>query len=117
MSLLQEAMTDCIMLDPKHVEDGYGGFIITYEESVPFQAALVKDTSMQARIAEKDGVTSLYTVTTEKKITLQFYDVFKRLSDNKIFRITGDSTDKETPNSATLNMKQVSAEEWRLPNE
>lgn len=117
MSLLLEAMTDCIMLDPKHIEDGYGGFIVTYEESVPFQCALVKDTSMQARVAEKDGVTSLYTVTTTKTINLQFHDVFKRLSDNKIFRVTGDSTDKQTPDSAYIDMKQVSAEEWRIPNE
>ena len=115
MSLLQEAMTDCIMLDPKHVDDGYGGFIVTYEESVPFQCAIVKDTSMQARVAEKDGVSSLYTITTEKKITLLYHDVFKRLSDNKIFRVTGDSTDKETPKSAYLDMKQVSAEEWIIP--
>jgi hypothetical protein len=38
-----------------------------------------------------------------------------RNSDGKIFRITSDGDDNHTPKSATLDMRQVSAEEWSLP--
>lgn len=117
MSLLSEAMEKCILLNKSSVPDGYGGRRDIWQESdFDFNAAIVFDTSLEARRAEKEGVTSLYTVTTEKFIKLEYHDVFKRISDNKIFRVTSDGDDKYTPASATLNMRQVTAEEWNLPN-
>lgn len=117
MSLLSEAMEKCILLNKSSVPDGYGGRRDIWQESdFDFDAAIVFDTSLEARRAEKEGVTSLYTVTTEKSIKLEYHDVFKRISDNKIFRVTSDGDDKYTPASATLNMRQVTAEEWNLPN-
>lgn len=115
MSLLSEAMENCIMLDKQTVADGYGGYITQYVEGAEFSAAIVLDNSMQARVAEKQGVTGLYTVTTGKELNLQYHDVFRRVRDGKIFRVTSDGDDKHTPASAYLNMRQVSAEEWRLP--
>lgn len=117
MSLLSDAMENCIMLDKRTVADGYGGYVTEYIEGAPFKAAIVLDNSMQARTAEKAGVTALYTVTTSKALNLQYHDVFKRDGDNKIFRVTSDGDDKRTPISATLDMRQVSAEEWSLPND
>lgn len=117
MSLLEEQMEDCIMIDKTSEPDGYGGRVIKWVEGAEFKAALVLDTSIQAKIAEQEGVTGLYTVTTRKNFNLQYHEVFKRIRDGKIFRVTSDGDDKLTPNSATLNMRQVSAEEWELPNE
>lgn len=114
MSLLDEAMDNCIILNKIIVQDGYGGYETLYVDGAPFDAAIVLDNSMQARAAEKQGVTSLYTVTTAKALNLQYHDVFKRKRDNKIFRVTSDGDDKHTPASASLNMRQVSAEEWEL---
>lgn len=115
MSLLSDAMENCVMLDRITAADGYGGYETIYVEGAPFDAAIVLDNSMQARAAEKQGVTALYTVTTVKALNLQYHDVFKRKRDNKIFRVTSDGDDKRTPASASLNMRQVSAEEWALP--
>lgn len=117
MSLLSEAMENCIMLDKRTSSDGYGGYSTSWIEGADFQAAVVLDSSMEARIAEKQGVTALYTITTEKKINLQYHDVFKRLKDGKIFRVTSDGDDDHTPDNAGLNMRQVSAEEWELPRD
>lgn len=115
MSLLDEEMEKCILIDKRRVPDGYGGTIVEWIDSeVDFDAAIVLDTSTEARIAEKQGVTNLYTITTKKAINLQYHDVFRRLSDGKIFRVTSDGDDKKTPKSANLNMRQVSAEEWEL---
>lgn len=110
-------MEKCVMVDKKTVSDGYGGFKTEWTDGATFQAAVSFDSSMQARKAQKEGVTSLYTVTTGKALTLQFHDVFRRERDGKIFRVTSDGDDKFTPNSSTLNMRQVTAEEWVLPNE
>lgn len=116
MSLLSEAMEKCIMLNKQTSADGYGGYISTWTDGAEFDAAIVFDTSLQARTAEKQGVTSLYTVTTEKSLTLEYHDVFRRVKDSKVFRVTSDGDDKYTPASASLNMRQVTAEEWSLPN-
>jgi hypothetical protein len=117
MSLLQEAMENCILIDKTTRADGYGGYVTTWAEGAEFQAAAVLDTSIEARIGEKQGVTALYTITTNKAMNLQYHDVFKRLRDGKIFRVTSDGDDKLTPASAGLNMRQVTAEEWELTDE
>lgn len=117
MSLLSEAMEDCVILNKQTVADGYGGYKTSWVEGAAFDAAITFDTSIEARVADQQGVTSLYTVTTGKALTLEYHDVFKRIRDNKIFRVTSDGDDKFTPNSATLNMRQVTAEEWRLPSD
>lgn len=117
MNLLDEAMVDCVILNKKTEADGYGGYIARWEEGAEFKCAIVLDTSLQAKVAEQQGVTGLYTITTKKAMNLEYHDVFKRLKDGKVFRVTSDGDDNLTPASASLNMRQVSAEEWRLPNE
>ena len=114
-SLLDEAMEECVMLDRKTTTpDGYGGFIPTWEDGAAFNAAIVFDQSMAARVASVQGVTDLYTVTTRKAVVLNYHDVFRRVRDGKIFRVTSDGDDKATPASAALDMRVVSAEEWEV---
>lgn len=114
MSLLTEAMETCVFLSKQVEKDSYGGYVNKWVEGAEFKAAIVFDTSIEARTAEVQGVTSLYTVTTSRSLTLEYHDVFKRISDGKIFRVTSDGDDKYTPESAGLDMRQVTAEEWEL---
>ncbi len=116
MSLLTELMETFVIMDKVTSPDGYGGVDVMWVDGAPITATATFDTSMQSRIADKQGVTSLYTVTTSKSVNLQFHEVIRRVSDGKIFRITSDGDDKKTPASATLNMRQVTAEEWELPD-
>ena len=115
MSLLSQAMSDCVFLNKTVVDDGYGGYITTWTEGATFQAAITFDSSIEARTAEKQGVTSLYTVTVDKAMMLDYHDAFKRVEDGKVFRVTSDGDDKFTPDSSTLDMRQVTAEEWTVP--
>lgn len=114
MSLLNDAMEKCVFQNKSVVADGYGGYNTVWSDGAEFDAAITFDTSIEARTADKQGVTSLYTVTTDKAMNLQYHDVFKRLRDGKVFRVTSDGDDKYTPKIATLNMRQVTAEEWLL---
>lgn len=114
MSLLTEQMNDCVYLNKQVVDDGYGSQISSWTEGARFKAAVVLYNSVEAKIAEKQGVTSLYQVTTSKDIRLEYHDVFKVLESGQVFRVT--SNDRATPDSATLDMRVVSAEKWGLPN-
>ena len=114
--LIDASMVDVVMMERDRVPDGEGGWIASgWKETVSFKAAISFDTSMQARRAEKEGVTSLYTITTAKNAKLEYHDVFKRLEDGKIFRVTSDGDDIVTPDFATFSFSQVTAEEWELP--
>lgn len=112
--LLQESMEDCVMLNKQTSSDGYGGYITTWADGAEFKAAIVLDTSIEAKMAEQQGVTGIYTITTSRALNLQYHDVFRRARDGKIFRVTSDGDDKLTPASATLDMRQVSGEEFKL---
>lgn len=116
MSLLLDSMESCTMLNKTVQKDGYGGYATTWTEGAEFDAAIVFDTSIQARVAEAQGVTSRYIVTTKRDLTLEYHDVFRRNSDGKIFRVTSDGDDKYSPKSSTLDMRQVTAEEFALPS-
>ena len=115
MNLLDTQMEKFCFIDKSRQPDGQGGFIYVWTESTEFQANARLDSSIQAKIAQVQGVTSLYTITTKKDITLEYHDIIKRLSDGKIFRVTSDGDDNKTPEASALNMRQVSAEEWELP--
>ena len=115
MSLIDTMKTTCTLLDRRTVADGMGGYTQTWVDGAEFQAAVIKDSSMQARIAEKQGVTEVYTVTTDKTVPLDFHDVFRRESDGAVFRVTSNITDSKTPNVATFQFGQVTAEKWVLP--
>ena len=112
MSLLTQAMEDVVMLEKRRVPDGEGGFTTDWVDGVQFKAAINFDSSMEARTAEKQGVTSLYTVTVPLNCKLEYHYVIRRLRDGKIFRITSDGDDVQTPASASFQFLQVEAEEW-----
>ena len=111
MSLLTEQMESCVILNKQTSPDGYGGYKTEWKVGADISAAAVKDTSMEARIADKQGVTALYTITTRKNINLQYNDIIRRSRDGKLFKIKSDGDDSATPNSAGLDMRQVTAEE------
>lgn len=113
MSLLSDAMEKCVMMHKTSRDDPYGGDdIISWQDGATFNAAIVFNASMEARIAQAQNVTSLYTVTTARSKVLEYHEVFRRLRDGKIFRVTSDGDDKYTPRSAGLDMRQVTAEEY-----
>lgn len=115
MSLLDDAFESCVRIHKTTQDDGYGGERIVWVDGASFDAAITFDSSMQARTAQSQGVSSLYTVTTRRNRVLEFHDVFRRKRDEKIFRVTSDGDDKYTPASSTLDMRQVTAEEWEIP--
>lgn len=117
MSLIDALKEPCTMIEKKRVPDGEGGFATAWSDGAEFDAAITFNSSMESRRAEKDGVTSLYTVTTSKDVLLRYHDVFRRNRDGKVFRVTSDGDDVQTPRCASFRFSQVTAEEWALPDD
>lgn len=112
--LMNEFVEQCVLVEKTRVPDGEGGWTTRWADGMAFKAAITHDTTLQARVAESEGMTSTYTVTTEKGMTLDFHDVFRRERDGQVFRVTSDGDDKQTPARASFAVSQVTAEEWQL---
>ena len=117
---IENFMGDWEILVPDRIPDGEGGFTTNgWKSDVPIKMAAVRDTTMSARTAEKEGVTSVWTVTTKKGVILPYHTVLRCLSDDRIatgtiLRTTSKPGEMQTPSFAGLNMSQVTAESWEL---
>jgi hypothetical protein len=95
--------------------DGMGTWKTEWTQGAEFDCLLQLNNSIEARVAEKNGVTSVFTGIVEKALPIEYNDVFKRVSDDATFRITSNPADKKTPDIATFAVKSFSAERHTLP--
>lgn len=114
MRLIDKFTEDYVILNKVKVEDGYGGYNVTWADGPVIQVAEQFDNSLEGRKAEAMGVSSVYTLYTDKSVSLDYHDVLRRVRDGKIFRVTSDGDDDYTPDGASINKRAVSAEEWEL---
>lgn len=112
--LYEKFYTDLVMIDKVTVSDGLGGFETTYVDGAEFKGALVTKATTEQRQAETLIGKATFTVTVPKNVKLEYNNIFKRLSDNKMFRVTSDSKDVKTPEVATFEFNQVTAEEYDI---
>ena len=114
VALFDRMKTPCAMMQKTSASDGEGGRTTSWTEGTSFDAAIHRESSLNARIAEREGMTDIYIVTVEKGFDMPFHSVFKRLSDGKVFRTTATTEDRKTPDLATFSFARVAAEEWEL---
>lgn len=116
MSLLEQFEESFCLMDKVKVKDGEGGFATRYVEGLIFKMPQAHDTTIEAQKAEQEGTASAYSFLPKKGMHFEFHDVFKRLSDGQIFRVTSPTDEKKTPASSSLNRTYMTAEKWRLPS-
>lgn len=109
-----EEYGDHIILNENLVDDGEGGQATAWVPGLHFKAAVILDDSTDMLLAQSQGVTGDYSVMVAKKIRLPWHTVFKRVADNKIFRVTSKD-DFAPPNGSGIDLRSVRAEEWELP--
>lgn len=114
MSLIDDFKVPCTLLEKTRVPDGEGGWAVEWRDGMQFEAAITNPNTVQSRVAEREGMTSTFTVTTERNMGLDFHDVFRRDTDGDTFRVTSDSQDVQTPDRASFQFSQVAAEKWPL---
>ena len=115
--LFEDILEECVLLDRISVSDGMGGYSKQWVDGATFTAAINKNNSLEAQVAEKQGVTDVYTITVYKGVNLEYHDVFRRELDGLTYRVTSNSKDNETPPRATFQIAQVTAERWDLPDD
>ena len=116
MSLLDQMMYECRILNHVRTDDDFGGYTDTWTEGATFRAAIAKNSSPEQQIAEKEGITEAFTVVVKDSFTLDYHDVFKRVSDNAIFRVTSRTVDSTAHPASTVRIAKVTAERWALPS-
>lgn len=116
LSLLDSMMEKCIYLNHIRSDDAYGSSVETWADGSEFDATIIKDSSTEAVIAERQGVQEIYTVVTRSSFMLDYHDAFRRKSDGQVFRVTGKAKDSEAPNASTVKITKVTAEKWVIPS-
>lgn len=116
MSLLENAYEDFSVINKTVAGDGdgYGGETEVWTAGETIKGVMTFDSSAEMQIAQSMSVRGAYTFTVKKDVELDYHTVVRRESDKKIFRLTSNSDDKKTPESAALNMRQYTAEEWSV---
>ena len=76
MSLLDDFAIPCVIMEKTRIPDGEGGYILQWSEGAVFINNQALDTSMEARRAEKEGVTSLYSALVQKTVPIEYNDYF-----------------------------------------
>lgn len=115
MSLLDDFAHKCVLIEKKRTQDGAGGWYVSWEDGAEFLNYQALDTSMEARRAEKEGVTSVYSALVEKSVPIEYNDYFRDEETKQTYRVTSDPSEKETPRSSTLPLKYFTAERKALP--
>ena len=115
MSLLSDFARSCVLMEKTRVEDGEGGYTLDWKDGVSFQNYQALDTSMEARRAEKEGVTSVYSALVGKALPIEYGDYFKDAETGLTYRVASNPSEKESPKSATFALKYFTAERRELP--
>lgn len=117
MSLLDEFAVPCVLMERFRQSDGEGGWLPTeWKEGAEFQNYQSLDTSMEARVAEKQGVTSVYSALVDKSVPIEYGDYYKDRNTGTVYRVTSNPSEKEAPRGASFNLKYFTAERAELPS-
>ena len=111
MALYTDAFPNVFLFRTKQlVPNGMGGYDEKYADGAEFNGSLVMDTSTEARVAEKQGVTSLYTLTVSPDVPLDYGNRFKDKDTGIEYRITSRTGEKQTPAMASFQFQNFSVE-------
>lgn len=118
MSLLDDFARKCVLLEKSRVSDGEGGWDVQWSDGADFLNYQAIDTSMEARRAEKEGVTSVYTGLVDKNVPIEYGDYFRDADSGLTYRVTSNPEEKQGPKSAGVvirSLKYFTAERKELP--
>ena len=115
MSLLSDFGKICVFKEKIRTPDGESGYYIEWTDGAEFTVYQARDTSMEARTAEKQGVTSVYSVLVDKDVPIEYGDYFKEKESGTVYRVTSNPDEKQAPKSASFTLKFFTAERAVLP--
>lgn len=114
MSLLTDFARPCVLMIKDPQPDGEGGYITVWTEGAEFLNYQALDTSMEARIAEKQGVHSVYSALVDQGFPIGYGDHYKDLQTGATYRVTSNPEDKQSPKSSGMHLKYFTSERVTL---
>ena len=115
MSLLNDFSRPCVLMNKERKPDGAGGYIVEWTEGAEFTSYQSMNTSMEARRAEKEGVTSLYSALVQKDLPIKYGDFFRDNLTGNTYRVTSNPDESRAPESSSFSLKYFTAERKELP--
>ena len=115
MSLLSDFGKICVFKEKTRTPDGEGGYYIDWTDGAEFTAYQSLDPSMEARPAEKQGATSVYSAPVDNDVPIDYGDYFKEKESGTVYRVTSHPDEKQAPKSASFTLKFFTAERAVLP--
>lgn len=100
MSLLDDFAKKCVLFDKARTPDGEGGYKVVWTEGAEFLNYSALNSTMDARRAEKEGVTSLYSVLVDKSVPIEYMDYFRDKETGFTYRVTSNPQEQKAPKSA-----------------
>ena len=116
--LLDAFAHKCALMEKTRKPDGAGGYEVTWIEGAEFLNYQSLDTSMEARRAEKEGVTSVYSALVDKAVPIEYADYFRDKETGMTYRVTSNPEEREAPRTAGATirgLKYFTAERKELP--
>lgn len=107
---LEDFLEDFYTTDYEAISDGMGGLMRKYIDKDKFRAGCSTDSSTEAEIAYRTGTKTIFHITLLEGMTLSQGDVVRRVKDNRKYRITSNSGDRQTPDVAQVRQSYVTAE-------
>lgn len=114
MSLLEDFAHPCVLMEKTRVFSPEGGWNTAWTEGAAFTSYQYLDSSMEARRAEKEGVTSVYSALVDKDFPIEYNDAFKDRATGFTYRVTSRPEEQAAPNSSSFDLKLFTAERWEL---
>lgn len=114
--LLNSMAKKCVLMEKLRNSSDEGGYKTTWTEGAKFNNYQALDTSMEARVAEKEGVTSVYSALVDTALPIEYGDYFKDVETGKTYRVTSEPDEKKAPKIASMQLKYFTAEKKALPD-
>lgn len=111
MSLLDDFARPCVLLDKSRVRTA-SGYITTWAEGAEFYNYQALDTSMEARRAEKEGVTSVYSVLVQQSVPIEYNDFFRDKTTGETYRVTSEPMARK-PHARPASISSISRQKRR----
>ena len=116
MALIMDLMTPCHIIDKVTADDAYGSATMGYRKGASISATIIKNNSTEAVVAEKQGVSEIFTIVTPSGSLLDYHSIIRRDSDKEYFIVTSREKDSVAPAMSTVQISKVNAERWSLPS-
>lgn len=115
MMLLNDFAGTCVLMEKSRTPDGAGGYFVEWVEGIEFIIYKSLDTTMEARVAEKQGVTSVYSALVDQSVPIEYGDYFKDRETGAVYRVTSRPEERKAPKSASFTLKYFTMERTELP--